>query len=358
MATEEQIQAYRADTEARFDEVRAQRVLGRLRAARSRPRGRGRALRGPLLAAAAAALLVFAVDRLVLPQSSPWLLADGSEVRLGEGAQVALARADGAAVRLLQSRGRASYEVTRRSGRTFEVVTPNTTVRVRGTSFDVDATAAATEVRVREGLVEVDDGVRRVLLGAGERLRVTARTQTPAVARVADVAPPHAPAALVGASPATSVEVNVAAHPDPAGAGADTPPRLRTSAEATRPRERDREALLARADEARARGALDAAARDFVEAEALGTSLERAEVAMLLARLEARRGRTEQAARAYQRCLRHAPRGPHAQDALAGAALAWADAGEVARAREAATDYLARWPAGLHETAMQRLLAR
>ncbi len=356
MPTDEQIHAYRAEGEARFDELREQRVLGRLRAARRGVSPRRRAIAVPLLAGVAVAAAVFLlVERFATPTSAPWLLADGSAVTLAEGAHVALARADGTAVRVLHTRGRARYDVTRRAHRSFEVVTPEATVRVRGTSFDVEALGAATEVRVHEGRVEVDDGARRVLLGAGEQLRVTRAAPRP----VASVAPAGGAGASRPEPPASSAVVTEPARVVNASPVSVAEPALaRTDVEPARPQNLDREALLAQADAARAQGALDIAARLYREAEALGTSDDRAEVAILLARIEARRGHPERAVRAYQRCLRHAPQGPHAQDALAGAALAWAESGEMVRAREAAADYLARWPAGLHDTAMQRLLAR
>jgi hypothetical protein len=341
VTTDRHIEAYRAESEARFDEVRAQRVLARLREARRVPAPGRRRVLVPLAAIAAAAALWLA-GRFAAPEpAGAWVLADGSRVSLAEGARVAVERASETHVRLLHDRGRASYDVSRRAGRLFEVITPRATVRVRGTAFDVEASDEATEVRVREGRVEVDDGARQVLLGAGESLRVAPRAP--------EEPGPSAPTASAEAPPAPafspSVEPEVEQGPPP-------PPSVRP------PRPADREALLGRADDARRSGDLDAAARWYAEAEALGTPEERAEVARLSARIESRRGRHARAARAYERCLAGAPEGPHAEDALAGAALAWSDAGDAARARGFAADYVARWPTGLHRAAMNRLLER
>ncbi|MFN7699937.1 MAG: FecR domain-containing protein [Deltaproteobacteria bacterium] len=382
MTTEEQIEEYRARSERRFDELREQRVLARVREARRGQPSRQSRIVAPLLAAAAAAAFVFALDRLVLPSSAPWVLVDGSEVLLAEGAHVELAHADGAGVRLLQSRGRARYDVTRRAGRTFEVVTPEATVRVRGTSFDVEASSESTEVLVHEGVVEVDDGARQILLRAGERLRVTGRAadtvdppaaqprgggsgETPADAHAetragqtqsdeTQTSAVQAPVAQTEPDAAPVAEL----EPVPSGAPVVRSSQARASREPRSRPSASRESLLARADEARARGAFDAAVPLYLEAESLGSVQDQAEVAMLLARLESRRGRPERAVRAYERCLRYAPDGPLAEDALAGAAQGWADVGALERAREAAAHYRARWPSGLHDAAMRRLLAR
>jgi hypothetical protein len=334
------IAALRSHSEARFDEVREQRVWSRLKAARRAPSPglRRRRVVFALAAVAATVAVAFAWRGVRSGPTggsssgpSALVLVDGSEVSFVEGTQIALDRAARDHVRLSQASGRARYDVSRRANRLFEVVPPEATVRVRGTSFDVAVVAGATSVHVYEGRVEVDDGSRRMLLGAGETWRVTARGQ-------AEVAQPR---------------------PEPTQEAAATPradPPVLPS-EVRAPRAPDRESLLRRADAARRRDALDVAAQLYAEAESIGDPTERAEVAMLVARLESRRGHHRAAARAYQRCVRGAPGGPHAEDALAGAATEWAAEGAIEVSRRLAADYLARWPEGLHRTAMQTLAA-
>jgi transmembrane sensor len=140
------------------------------------PAARGRMLRWVTPLGLAAALAVGAWFGLTPGSPGPApeaelatelrrFLPDGSVVDLAPGAEVAVEMTPtGRRVRL--QRGAAHFAVAKDSQRPFVVATPaGVEVRAVGTAFTVDATAAAVDVRVTEGTVEVRN---RAVDSAGE----------------------------------------------------------------------------------------------------------------------------------------------------------------------------------------------
>lgn len=84
-------------------------------------------------------------------------LDDGSIIYLNENSQIAYAEDFGNCNRVLQLRGEAFFKVAKNVDCPFVVETPQTTVTVLGTSFNVKAAPATaqTEVMVMSGKVEV-----------------------------------------------------------------------------------------------------------------------------------------------------------------------------------------------------------
>jgi transmembrane sensor len=400
----------RSESEAPWDELREQRVLAQLREARSphQPSRRRRAVRvgwGIASAVAAAALIAVAImtresagggDRggasaiaTATGGETPRLaLGDGSWVALGSAAQVQIEEEAPDRVRVRQGAGSATYHVTRRPERGFEVRTDHAIVRVRGTVFEVAVEDGATTVRVEAGRVEVADHARLTVLGAGEMLRVAAAaviapaSEDGAGAQRAaseDGAAAGAQSAAredgsgvqsaasedgSGAQSAASGlrrERRTAAARDPAQTAEGAPPAS-PAEPASAPAEalvraRSYEQLLASADAARRAGALDDAAA-LLERAILGARDDggRAVALFTLGRVEIARGRARAAATTFERCAEVAPLGALAEDASAAAANAWNEAGQTERARERASAYLERWPAGHHAAAMRRLV--
>ena len=167
---------------------------------------------------------------------------------------------------------------------------------------------------------------------------------------------------MAGESLSVSTPGSAAASEVPAAAPALQPataapqPAREPSARGTRPSASE---LLARADEARATGRSADATR-ALEAFIAGYPRERRIPATLftLGRVESARGRSKEAAAAFDRCVQARPDGPLADDALAQAAQSWHLAGVAERARADARTYLDAHPNGLHAAAMRELARR
>lgn len=343
MKADDLAQVKREMADVPWDEVKEQRVLGRVLAERRAPRGRSRVV--VLVPAVAAAAVFFLVGLFALgpwrqgrdatalvpsavanaPTASPidpppaaaeqtMALSDGSQAVLvrDAGLQIEEQRAD--LVRIHQKRGVVRYEVRPDPQREFTVRAGSSVVRVRGTVFTVDLAPEATTISVSRGRVEVEDGDRKRELSAGESLRVP--TSVPADAEMDAEAP----------------SVNVGAQ-EPRGTS-----RAPSAAD-----------LLAKADAARLKGNAPEAAAALTSLITAYPRDSRVPAALFsLARVERSRGRDAAAAKAFERCVKAAPQGPLAEDALAEAAVSWSAAGAGESARAAAASYLARYPRGAH----------
>ncbi len=344
----------KASLEPPWDEVREQRVLGRVmdeqrrRAAASAGQpGRRRVAAGVavvFVAAAAAAVLVVqrrahvmstpavvasagasAIAPLTAPTSGDreqtMALADGSQATLVReaGLQVEEQRAD--RVRIVQKRGEVRYDVRADPSRDFQVRAGGTSIKVNGTIFAVRVSADYVEVRVERGKAEVDDGARSRDLVSGESLRV----------------PIHVDGSTdAGASDPDST-------PDP-------------WARAPLPQAPSAASLQADADSARVAGNNGEAAVALRKLVALHPKDPRVPGALFtLGRVERSRGRDDESARAFERCVAAAPKGPLAADALAEAAASWASAGATAAAKADAAKYLSRYPDGPSAARMRAL---
>lgn len=388
-----------------WDELRERRVLARViaareEAARRRRRARVAAGAGAVIAVAAVTLLAWlrraeephavggsgAVATVATEgevggaRTARLALRDGSEVLLSPDAQVEIELEERDRVRIAQRAGEARYVVSHRPERAFVVAVDDVEVSVRGTRFVVRRAASDVEVEVEEGRVAVARERAESVLGAGDVLRVRLREASgeeprdPA-ARDREAAPPGEPEALPGAAGSSARTDREAARARSAGArdarraGAETrgaPDHADRGDETDRDGDADRdettaaprtlEALIAEADEARARGRLDDAARALRTAVQAGGEDPRVASALCtLGRVESARGRHAQAADAFGRCVERARHGALAEDGLAQSALSWSAAGQAERARVAARRYLAMYPGGLHADRVRHL---
>lgn len=375
--------------EVAWDPLRERRVLGRIEAELDRRAGARPVRRRWIAGLAATAVAVAAgvslwaytgtttdddrgssIARFEPPVPSPSALpaipslpaaavalGDGSIATLHDGAKIEVVHQADDEVRLVQATGRVEYDVRRGLERRFIVEAANVRVTVLGTAFWVTHEPDAVRVTVEHGKVRVDrlgDGASPVVelvaeLGAGDELRVGSEPTTvamrdsdgePAVEILDDAPPaPAGPAKTRKPSAPLPEAPPPSADPSPEGPSVD--------------------ALLDTADAARARGDLEAAAaalrevvtehRDDPRAYATGFSL---------AKVERARGRHGAAARAFAAVATRSPKGALAEDARAESAIAYFDAGEHDRAREAGTDYLARHPGGAHAGRIERMLQR
>lgn len=334
------VKAHMADVP--WDDVKEQRVLGRVMAERKKDDTKVSPPRWTLVAipAAAAAVAAFAAVTMLRPattaQTTPapttvtapavpsangqhsMALADGSQALMLRDAdlQVEEQRAD--LVRIVQRRGAVRYDVRPDPARQFTVRAGTSIVRVRGTAFTVTLLEDATEVTVHRGRVDVEDRGRIRELGAGESLRVSA--DAPDASETVD-------------------SLDITETPGREG------PHARTAAE-----------LQARADAARLAGNTSEAAAALQTLIVSYPRDPRVPAAIFtLGRVERSRGREAAAAKAFEKYLKAAPRGPLAEDALAESAASWSAAGATDSARAAATSYLARYPHGSHVQRMKAI---
>ncbi len=342
-----------------WNDLREQRVLGRITEARRRRAGTRRRTLVASVALAAAAAALFA-SRAAPPPEEPVRtadraeparldLSDGSVALLGADARVRVDEHRRDAVRLTQQAGTVTYEVAHDPSRPFEVRAAHVTVRVRGTRFVVAMEPDFVEVRVADGRVEVEAHGRTSLLRRGEHMRVAA---APPPAERAEQAPQSPSAAAVEPAPAAPTTA------------ADEPPRRRAPRSeplpAPEPAPEAAPSLseqLALADAARRAGRLDEATsilRAAVEAHDGEPGLDSA--LFTLGRLERRRGRHADAAEAFARSHAAAPEGPIAEDARAEEAVSLMEAGLVVRGRASARRYLQAHPEGLHASRVRALL--
>jgi len=280
-------------------------------------------------------------------------LADGSVAIPLDQASALVVREDGPKrVAIDLARGRGHFDVAPRPERQFAVHAGDVTITVVGTAFTVERVADRIGVSVERGKVNVDWGVGSRRLVAGES------GWFPPLA----IDSPLSPSLSPSPSPSPSLSPSPSS---PAGARARERTRViaRTdaapeAAEQTVPAAVETaESLLAAADAARLQGrAQDGAAllrkilsghRSDPRAPLAAFTLGR----VLLMEL----GQPSQAAAAFAEARALAPGGPFAEDALAREVEAWAKAGDQAKARARAQDYLRSYPGGLRAPAVRAL---
>lgn len=270
-----------------------------------------------------------------IPTARQWLLGDQSRATAIEPAtELSVEEDTPERVRTRLTRGRARFEVTRRSERAFSVHAGNVTVSVVGTVFSVEVVADRVGVWVERGVVNVDWGLGHQRLSATEGgwfppLLLGGKVSGVAADSPAQSEPPRATEVIENAQPGSSA--------------------VRASLSAR--------GLLAEVDAARSHGQPERGVELLRQILREHPSDPRAPLAaftlgrVLLTEL----GRPREAAAAFREVQSRAPRSPFAEDALAREAEAWGQAGELSRARQLAGAYLERYPTGRHVRKMKVL---
>jgi hypothetical protein len=208
----------------------------------------------------------------VAPQSTAWVTADEAH-----------------GVTVLLEQGRVECEVAPRHGRPpFTVEAADVVVRVVGTHFAVSRSAAEIDVQVQRGVVEVTRGDRRIAVQAGETW------------------PPGPPALPSAPSPAIAAAPVVPAAPPPSPAIGGPPAGSSVAA----PTMREAYESATRLEASRPDQAVSIYADLAVRGGPWGMNALFAE-----GRLQADRGRRDEARRLLTDYLARYPYGPNAEDA-------------------------------------------
>jgi transmembrane sensor len=289
-------------------------------------------------------------------------LEDGSTAAFSGDAIYTVRRASGSGTLVVElAEGAAHFDVVPDASRTFEVHAAAVIVRVVGTSFHVERKDGLVRVAVEHGRVEVESGSRRALLGPGDVWSSRA-TSSGADAGELTVAP-----LATGGPPLASRESPAT---DGVRPGRAQPRDWRTlarehdydqayealSRSGPRTVRSDPEELLLAADVARLSRHPAEAVRPLERLLAEHAGDPRAPLAAFtLGRVQLDAlGRPREAAAAFARARSLDPHGQLAEDALAREVESWSRAGEVVRARERATEYVTRYPAGRRREAVRR----
>lgn len=322
------------------------------------PRRRFAWIAAPIGIAAAVALAFVLLDddgtsATTVTNDGTMTMADGSRVEKVDGAEVRVDVERKDLVALTVVRGRATFDVTKRPERRFEVRAADVQVVVVGTRFDVGLTDSGVSVEVREGIVEVR--------AKGEVHRLTAGERYPKPVAAAPVPTPTAEEEVVPAettpkkSRRTKRKPKRARPPKPESAPA---PVTKTEPEAPAdPYETATSAqLFEAAVVARRAGrhrqserALETLLRRFPKDRRAGLA------AFQLGRLRMdtlkdRRGATK----AFETALARDPSAAFAEDAMARLVELYRKRGYTSKCRRMKKRYEERYPAGAHLTRVDR----
>jgi transmembrane sensor len=287
-----------------------------------------------------------------VPDALRMQLADGSEVLLRDGqTRVQVSRAEAAAVELEMPAGLARFDVAHRERRVFQVRCGEVVVRVLGTAFELERDGARTRVAVSRGRVLVSWNTGRTELAAGEAGWFP-RASEP-VAAVAGAPSPVSVRSPKRASHRPAAPAN--AWREPAEQG-DFERAYELLAREPQPIADNVEELLLAADTARLSGHPEAALPYLKRVIAQHAKDSRAPLAAftLGGVLMHQLGQPREAEAAYARARELSLNPSLSEDALARQVEAANRAGDSARARALAEEYLADYPHGRRVRAVRR----
>lgn len=159
-------------------EARVNRLWGRVQDSQGNRRGWLVPAMGGALLAVAGMIVAFAVSSRTLEAGNELAagrtttvghFSDGSEVVLATASAVRLVNDSKNEVRVELERGEATFEVSKRPSRKFIVAAGDVEVKVVGTRFTVNHSAAGVDVSVERGIVEVTLSGKTVRLTAGQK---------------------------------------------------------------------------------------------------------------------------------------------------------------------------------------------
>jgi transmembrane sensor len=299
-----------------------------------------RPAQGPIVAATTGA----ATPTTRAPSAgAPLRFADGSVVSpLDDRAVVRTREATPRRAVVALERGGARFDVAHDPTRVFRVEIDDVAVEVLGTRFLVERVDARVRVSVVEGRVRVTwPGGQTELHPGDAQLFPGEEAVVERAPKVSGARAPRAPTA----------GWREMAHDGDFDAAYSALERQGPTAVGDRPAE-----LLLAADVARLSGHPAEAVSPLERVVSRHARDPRAPLAAFtLGRVFLEElGRPRDAAGAFASALRLEPSGPLAEDALARQVEAWSRAGDESRAREAALEYVARYPHGRREKSVRR----
>ncbi len=284
-------------------------------------------------------------------------LDDGSTIDLAPGTVLGLVTNDGHLVVLRLERGRATFEVDSSTGRTWAIDAGLATVEVVGTVFTVSRTAEEVSVSVARGRVRVvgdvvEGGEHFLAMGDSVELRESSPPSEELVVLSPEALTQHAEESR----PADEDTTDLPVQPQQdwrrsvrQGDWSDAYDALGTDGLRREARQADTVAeLLLLADVARRSGHPSEAVAPLERAiEDYPADRRAAVAAFTLGLLESERlNRPQRAIRAFRRCVDLGPPGALREDAWGRLAEAHGRAGQYGAARQAAREYLRRFPEG------------
>jgi len=321
---------------------------------------------------------------MVVPTGLPLALAAGAETELALDrgtivhvvgpAHVALGGTARAVAIRLEDGAITAAVAHRRPGESFQVVTSDVRVEVRGTRFSVTKGGAGSAVRVDEGkvLVQFSDG-RTQFVSAGESATSAPPSEAPPAPRTTAAVPPleleGPPARLGTCSTALRACRDTTASVRSTMRGGEPGRALRLLAERGRPTlELDPrcggeplgacqdELRYLRAEALNQAGRLDEAIAAYRALDRRGAPAAMRQNALYAAaQIERRRGHGDDARADYEHALDVAPQGALREEILIGAMETEQAAGNGGRARALAHRYLGEFPSGIGAATARRL---
>jgi hypothetical protein len=310
--------------------------------------------------------------------------SDGSEIDAKPGSRLRIDETHSNGARVLVERGTAAARVKHRDRSRWVFAAGPFNVKVIGTKFDLDwdPQAQVVSLTLHEGAVEVESpvGQSHCIVRAGQRFQASLQTGTMTLENIRAVAAlstlgssgsasngtgsastPSQLRPLIEAKPATT-HSRVRAVPS---RWAKLVKRGEFEAVVEQALAGDIDATLKACTAAEARALADAARytdRSALAERVLLTIRSRFPgthhgdaAAFLLGRTTETTGKSEQADRWYARYLKEAPSGEYAAEALAGRMRTQLAISGAAAARPYASEYLERFPEGVHLRMARRL---
>ena len=299
--------------------------------------------------------------------------SEGTELELGPGSQGRVADLTPEGAHFVLGKGRLHARVVHRPKARWVVAAGPYTIEVTGTAFDVGWSDAGErlEVKLHDGSVIVRgpslrDGIR---LGAGQRLVASARQGG---AELSSLFAPEAAVEAPAPAPSAAPPGTTGATPEPA-LSVPRPPswseqvaegKFKAVLEAARARGVEQTLsqgsladLAALSDAARYAGERGLARRGLLaQRTRFASSAQARAAAFILGRMADDGGSPGEALGWYERYLAETPKGAFAAEAFGRKIVALVRQGRSDAARDAAENYLKRFPRGAHAAYAKELL--